>query len=164
MYLLDANVFIQAKNFYYAFDICPGFWQWMDDAASNCETYSIVKVYDELTAGGDDLAERIKQRKDNGGFLAIDDVPTQMAFRQVAGAVQAGPFKPQAKAHFLSKADPWLVAKAIAENAVVVKHEKPAPDALSRVPLPNICAIFGVSYVNTFDLLLSANASFHLST
>ncbi len=29
-YLLDANVFIEAKNLYYAFDICPGFWTWMD--------------------------------------------------------------------------------------------------------------------------------------
>ena len=163
MYLLDANVFIQAKNFYYAFDICPGFWQWIDDAASDCGAYSIVKVYDELTAGGDDLAEWIKQRKDNGGFLAIDDVPTQRAFRRGAGAVQAGSFKPQAKAHFLSKADPWLVAKAMAENAVVVTHEKPARDAVARVPLPNICAKFGVSYVNTFELLQHANASFHLS-
>ncbi len=30
MYLFDANVFIEAKNRYYAFDICPGFWEWMD--------------------------------------------------------------------------------------------------------------------------------------
>ncbi|PMD04330.1 DUF4411 family protein, partial [Brevibacterium paucivorans] len=26
MYLLDANVLIEAKNRYYAFDIAPGFW------------------------------------------------------------------------------------------------------------------------------------------
>ncbi len=25
-YLLDANVFIQAKNLHYGFDFCPGFW------------------------------------------------------------------------------------------------------------------------------------------
>lgn len=27
VYLLDANVFIQAKNQYYTFQICPGFWE-----------------------------------------------------------------------------------------------------------------------------------------
>ena len=28
-YLLDANVFIQAKNLYYGFDFCPAFWEWL---------------------------------------------------------------------------------------------------------------------------------------
>lgn len=28
-YLLDANVFIEAKNAYYGFDFCPGFWEWL---------------------------------------------------------------------------------------------------------------------------------------
>ena len=32
MYLLDTNVFIEAKNRYYAFDIAPGFWTWLDTA------------------------------------------------------------------------------------------------------------------------------------
>jgi len=25
-YVLDSNIFIQAKNTYYGFDLCPGFW------------------------------------------------------------------------------------------------------------------------------------------
>lgn len=29
-YLVDANVLIKAKNRYYAFDIAPGFWKWLD--------------------------------------------------------------------------------------------------------------------------------------
>lgn len=31
-YLLDANVFIQAKNLHYGFDFCPAFWDWIDEA------------------------------------------------------------------------------------------------------------------------------------
>lgn len=30
MFLLDANVFIQAKNLHYGFDFCPAFWSWVD--------------------------------------------------------------------------------------------------------------------------------------
>jgi hypothetical protein len=30
-YLLDANVFISAKNLHYGLDFCPAFWQWLDD-------------------------------------------------------------------------------------------------------------------------------------
>jgi len=32
MFLVDANVLIEAKNRYYAFDIAPGFWAWLDQA------------------------------------------------------------------------------------------------------------------------------------
>jgi hypothetical protein len=28
-YLLDANIFIEAKNHHYGFDLCPGFWDWL---------------------------------------------------------------------------------------------------------------------------------------
>jgi Domain of unknown function (DUF4411) len=27
-YLLDSDVFIQAKNLHYSFDFCPAFWDW----------------------------------------------------------------------------------------------------------------------------------------
>ena len=42
MFLVDSNVLIEAKNRYYAFDIAPGFWRWLDiahgkgRACSNC--------------------------------------------------------------------------------------------------------------------------------
>jgi hypothetical protein len=28
-HLLDANVFIQAKNLHYGLDFCPAFWDWL---------------------------------------------------------------------------------------------------------------------------------------
>lgn len=163
MYLLDANVFIEAKGRYYSFDICPGFWTWInrqfpigDDVAS------IVKVYDELTDGNDTLAEWIKNRKNDGFFLSVSDESTQSAFKEIATTVQNGPCTAAAKANFLSKADPWLIAKALAIGATVVTHEQPAPEARKRVLIPNICEDFGVSYVNTFDMLRKMKVSFAL--
>ncbi len=41
-YLLDANVFIQAKRLYYGFDFCPGFWDWIIE--SNAEG-SVFRSY-----------------------------------------------------------------------------------------------------------------------
>ena len=29
-YLLDSNVFIEAKRLHYGFDFCPAFWDWID--------------------------------------------------------------------------------------------------------------------------------------
>jgi hypothetical protein len=162
MYLLDSNIFIQAKNFYYGFDICPGFWDWMDQAVAGCDARSIVTVYDELADGNDDLAVWIKDRKGDGRFLDVSDTPTQLVFRDIAAAVHRGPYQIPAKAHFLAKADPWLVAKAKVMGATVVTHEKAATDAKKRVPLPNICDDFKVPYIDTFALLRSHTASFRL--
>jgi hypothetical protein len=50
-YLLDANTLIQAKNEYYAFDICPGFWEWLDIANASGDVSSIEPVADELRKG-----------------------------------------------------------------------------------------------------------------
>lgn len=162
-YLLDANVFIQAKNFYYGFDICPGFWDWLDHVVPLGTAHSITRVCDELTDGNDELAQWVKARKHDGRFLDITDAATQSVFRDVAAAVQAGSYTEAAKAKFLGGADPWLVAKAKTAGAVVVTHEKPAADAKARVPLPNVCIAAGVAYIDTFHLLRGQAASFGLT-
>ena len=55
-YLLDTNVFIEAKNRYYGLDFCPAFWEWLIHRNTQGSVHSIEKVGDELAAGADDLA------------------------------------------------------------------------------------------------------------
>lgn len=59
MYLLDANVFIQAARTYYAPDIAPGFWDWLLKQHNSGNIASIAQVKKELIAGkpGDFLSE-----------------------------------------------------------------------------------------------------------
>ena len=71
-YLLDANVFIQAKNLHYGFDFCPAFWEWLVQQNHAGKVASIEKVADELHTGGDELAEWAKERGD-GFFLRPDE-------------------------------------------------------------------------------------------
>ena len=60
-YLLDANVFIQAKNLHYGFDFCPAFWDWLIEKNGKNEVFSIEKVGDEIDAGDDDLSAWAKE-------------------------------------------------------------------------------------------------------
>src|SRR4051794_17056306 len=60
MYLLDANVFIQAKNGPYGMDFAPGFWSWIEQAHANGRVFTVAKVVDELKDGGDELADWVK--------------------------------------------------------------------------------------------------------
>ncbi len=54
-YLLDANVFIQAKRLHYGLDFCPAFWRWLVAENAAGRVVSIDKVSDEIEAGGDEL-------------------------------------------------------------------------------------------------------------
>jgi Domain of unknown function (DUF4411) len=56
-YLLDTNVFIQAKNLHYGFDFCPAFWDWIDEAHAAGTVYRIESVRTELLAGADDAGD-----------------------------------------------------------------------------------------------------------
>ena len=56
-YLLDANVFIEAKRRHYGMDFCPAFWDWLLATNISGRVFSIEKVGDELRAGADELAD-----------------------------------------------------------------------------------------------------------
>ena len=162
MYLLDANVFIEAKNFYYRFDTFPGFWEWLDVEQANGQLASIEPIRDELLKGNDDPAAWVKERKDSGWFLPVDDVETQQNLAQIAAWVIAQPFKEAAKPEFLGSGDPWLIAKAKAIGATVVTQETFDAQSRKKVKIPNVCRAFHVLYINTFDLLRQMGATFTL--
>ena len=63
-YLLDANVFISAKNLHYGLDFCPAFWAWLIDQNRANRVFSIEKVGDEVLALGDELSEWANARGD----------------------------------------------------------------------------------------------------
>jgi hypothetical protein len=71
-YLLDANVFIQAKNLHYGFDFCPAFWEWLVVQNTAGKVASIEKVADELTSGEDELTSWARDRG-SAFFLPADD-------------------------------------------------------------------------------------------
>ena len=52
VYLLDANVFIQAKRRFYPFDVCPGYWEALCWHREQGTVMSLDKVANELERGG----------------------------------------------------------------------------------------------------------------
>ena len=49
--ILDTNVFIESKNRYYAMDICPGFWEFLEDDFKAGRSMSITHVRAEILIG-----------------------------------------------------------------------------------------------------------------
>jgi len=161
-HLLDANTLIEAKNRYYGMTICPGYWSWLLLQNQALELASIIPVREELARGRDELAEWAKDNADL--FHTISDEQTQTAFGEVVGAIaqQSGKMKVGALEEFLDGADPWLIAKAMSTGATVVTHEVLNLEARRKFIIPNICEMFEVPYMNTFELLNKLEARFVL--
>lgn len=157
-YWIDTNVFIQAKNGPYGFDIAPGFWSFLDEMTVEGRVVSSSLVYDELQKVKDDLAEWARVRRSTRLFIQ-PDWSTQAEFRRVSAYVQERYAQNQAR-EFLGKADPWLIAHAIASGGKVVTLEVKVPSDSKRVKIPNVCEFFGVEYLNTYQMLRELGASF----
>lgn len=154
-YLLDANVFIQAKNLHYGFDFCPGFWDWLDQAHAAGNVFSIEKVGDELAGAADELATWAQPR--SGSFFLEPDAQVIPSLQTTSAWANAGGYDPAAVATFLQVADYYLVAHAHAHAHVVVTHEVVA-HTTRRIKIPNACFGMGVKCVTPFEMLRAERA------
>jgi hypothetical protein len=158
-YLLDANIFIQAKNLHYGFDFCPAFWDWIDEAHAAGTVYSIESVRTELLAGSDELTSWANGRPSTF-FLAPTAVTLPSLQATSAWATSAG-YEPGAVSIFLQAADYYLVAQAQQLQYTVVTHEVVAQSA-KRIKIPNACLALNVKYVTPFTMLRAEKARFVL--
>jgi hypothetical protein len=158
-YLLDANIFIQAKNLHYGMDFCPGFWEWLVKANAAGRVLSVEKVGDELLAGHDELATWAGERGE-AFFLPPDD-PTIAALTTVAEWVRKQNYRPAAVNEFLQDTDYYLISYAKAHGHIVVTHEI-ASDGLRRVKIPSVCIGTKVKCITPFEMLRSERIKFVL--
>jgi hypothetical protein len=162
VYLLDANVFIEAKNRYYGFDFCPAFWDWLILKNNQQIVFGIEAVYQELTKSTDVLSSWAKSNK-NKLFL-----PPNTEMRSMLTPLSEWAMNPTnqytdvARAEFLSVADYYLVCYALANNMTLITHEIFEPNIKKKIKIPNVCVDFTINYMNPFEMLRREKAKFIL--
>jgi hypothetical protein len=158
-YLLDANVFIQAKNLHYGLDFCPAFWDWLIVHNTAGQVFSIEKVEDELKAGGDELANWASDR--GSGFFVKPDTAMLPALGTVSTWATGQRYEPAAVNTFLQIADYYLVAHALTHRCTVVTHEKASPST-KIIKIPDACIGLGIKCMTPFEMLRLERARFVL--
>ena len=158
-YLLDANVFIQAKNLHYGLDFCPAFWDWLIEANAAFTVFSIEKVGDEIVAGADELSTWAAAR--GPAFFLKPDAALLPALGSVSAWATGQGYQPAAVSTFLQVADYYLVAHALAHGHTVVTHEK-AEQSVKRIKIPNACISVGVKCMTPYEMLRLERARFVL--
>lgn len=158
-YLLDANVFIQAKNLHYGLDFCPAFWQWLVENNAAQRVFSIDKVADEIAAGSDELTDWMQRT--GAGLVRSTDARVAAQFGKVSTWATSQQYEPAAINTFLQVADFYLIAHALADGYVVVTHEVPA-NSTKRIKIPNVCVGLAVRFMTPYQMLRAERARFVL--
>ncbi len=160
-YLIDADVFIRAKNEHYGFELCPGFWDWLERMHASDVAHSVDAVYTELTAGDDDLARWAADHRSFFLPLTAAELAAVAALNRWAN--DSTHYEPSAKAEFARSADSFLIGHALAGGHVVVTHET-VNDSRRRIKIPNAAAAHNVRVVNPFQMLKAEGAQFVLGS
>lgn len=111
VYVLDANVLIEAKRRYYAFDLVPDFWKGLIWHANAGRIRSIDRVRKELERGSpDDELLAWANNCFRHAFAPTNGEDVVGAYRALMKwSFEQDQFLDAAKAEFAVKADAWLL-------------------------------------------------------
>ena len=149
-YLLDSNVFIQAKNDSNDIENFSTFLKWLELKNQEGIVHSIDKVFDELQKGNDILTTWSRcEGKDLFKNTEYPDI--YPIIRKIHIWLKDQNFPEFKIKEFSDCADIWLVSHAILNNYTVVSLE----DRISRgkIKIPVVCDEFKVTCITTDDML-----------
>jgi len=157
-YCLDANVLIQAWQKYYSPRICPNYWDMLDYLGTQNIIFIPEMVYDEIVRTDDDLSK----------WLKTSQIPIKKIDEQVTKCLK-DIYSADPNHKFLvdntkarSLADPWVIAHALREKAVVVtKEEKVTALNSTKIKIPNVCDKMNVTWINDFQLIEELGIKFN---
>lgn len=149
-YCLDANVLIQAWQSYYAPQICPSYWDIINELGIQNKIFMPKNVFEEIARTEDDLSKWLKNSQ----------IPIRKIDEQVTKCLQEI-YASDPSHRFLvynlkgrSLADPWVIAHAMKEKATVVtKENKVLSQKPNKIKIPNVCEKMNVPCINDFQLI-----------
>ncbi len=156
-YCLDANFFIQAWNKYYSPDFFPNYWEYIDSLGQQGRLFVSDAVKDEIGKKDDTL----KVWLDSRPHLVKKRTPRVGQFlTQILGQHPTHKFLVSQTGR--SAADPWVIAHAMAEGAVVVsKEERTLTPITNKIKIPDVCNNMGVRCIDDFGFIRELNLKFH---
>lgn len=157
LYLLDANVLIDANRDYYPIARVPEFWDWLEHHGKEGRVKIPVEIYNEFEDGNDYLAEWAKM-SDVKKFLRLDEEPAvdlvQLAIETGYASDLADDETPK-----LGR-DPFLIAYALVAPGdrwvVTTERSKPKRKRANR-HIPDVCKTLGVACCDTFEFARALN-------
>lgn len=153
LYLLDANVLIDANRDYYPLSRVPEFWEWLVCMGTSERATIPVEQYEEIISGKDELAKWASNGHVKAALLFSESVNEQL----VAKVTEKG-YAPDLTDVEIVKIgrDPFLIAYALLDKAdrcvVTTEGSKPKRTRANR-HVPDVCQDFSVKCCHTFTFV-----------
>ncbi len=159
LYLLDANVLIDANRDYYPLQRVPEFWEWIENASDKGHVKIPLEVYEEVSDGNDELASWAKQEQIKAALLFQEEVDVSL----VSYATDQGYASDLTDDEVVKIGrDPFLIAYALKDktNRCIVTTEVSKPKRLrANRHLPDVCTDLEANCCNTFEFVRALNFS-----
>lgn len=154
-YCLDTNILIEAWTKHYSMDLCPDYWEIVDDLARKDRIFCTMEVKREIEKTDDKLSRWIGERPHLFREL------TEQVFSNLK-RIYKNPANIRLvdSSKFRSAADPWVIAHAMAENAIVVTKEGFESKPTNRIKIPNVCHALGVPCIDEFKFVSEVGIRF----
>lgn len=151
-YCVDTSGWLDGWQRHYPPDVFPSLWAKLDALVTAGEIISSEEVYLELERKSDDLHDWLKARKQ---LLVPLDEEIQI------GATRLLSEHPRLvdTLRGRSKADPFVVATAMARTAVVVTGEIISGN-LDKPRIPDVCQVKGIRCINFLQMIRELRLTF----
>lgn len=156
IYLLDANVLINAHNLYYSVDMVPEFWAWLHHMAQNEKIKMPIETFEEVAGGADAkkdlLNDWLKSKGVKDALILAEEVDTAL----LADVMNV--YAPDLNDYEIEQVgrDPFLITYVLSGRGTrcVVSDEvsKPSKQRANQ-KVPDICRKVGAPCCNTFAML-----------
>ncbi len=155
LYLLDANVLIDAHNKYYAMDMVPEFWEWLCYMAEQGIIAMPLETFEEVRGGADakkDLLNEWLCRHDVEEMLVLHEEVDTRTLARVMDAY--APDLNDSEVEQVGR-DPFLISYGlVGVGRVVVSNEVSKPSKVrANRKVPDVCRDVGVACCDTFSML-----------
>ncbi|MBI5115314.1 DUF4411 family protein [Candidatus Poribacteria bacterium] len=153
IYLIDANVLIDASRDYYPITRVPEFWEWLAYVAAAGHVKIPVEVYEEIQEGEDDLGKWARSDGIKEALLLDEEVDVFLVSRITDEGYASDLTDDEVEK---VGRDPFLIAYALAapgERCIVTTEvSKPTKQRANR-HVPDVCNQFDVRCCDPFTFL-----------
>lgn len=161
MFLLDANILVDANRDYYPINDVPEFWEWLVQQGNSSLVKIPREIFDEILNGNPDgLTVWLKKPEVESALLLQEEVSVD----EVNKVLEEGYADDLNDIEIESIGrDPFLIAYALKNpERHVITSEKPKPSKIRQNRhIPDVCDSLDVPWGNTFMLTKSLGFSTH---
>lgn len=161
------------SNYWYGFDFCPAYWEWLIRAHKNSDVFSTTDIRADIWKYETPRQKELLEWCNGMGKVLFHRTSYDRKHIDIiASWVRRGQnnkYTETAQDKFMGSSDPLLIAEAIVQKQllnkeiIVVSREVSEPNSQNRVKIPDVCSNLGMECIQPYEMLRREQVRFVLN-